>query len=253
MNNNYGDIISRMLNKKYTESELNVILPKLSMICNKFNIVGTEVIDMIELLINFKKMNRLELVNEESLDFINYVFTFQKMIGMPFLRYHEIMKHILTPHQLNKCDDEKQVYLYQIKIEFLMAALEGIVAAGNNFRLFLSLGKYNDELYNLSLLMHKCGNKLRDNNVVDRLTVSSLTHMFGVFYFNQEKYNKDSQILEEIVDSMIDNPSQFKSYCENAGVVAVPQTDADWELTYLGIIDILDSAYKKKNEEKREK
>lgn len=251
--NIYSDIISRLFDKKYSTKEISSILPKIKLFCDKFNIDGEELRQTIDLLIEIKRMNRLEMVNSESLNFIEYLYNFQLMNGMPILTYYEITKHILIPYNLNKCDDESRVYSYQAKIELLMSILEGIVASGNNFEMFLTLSKYNKELYDIALLQGKIGFKLENNRMLDPLTISTVSHLFGVFYINQDKYKKDSSILEDIVDNIISNPEKFKEYCEQVGIVTNPRIKEDLNLIYLGINELLDASFEKKKEDKREK
>ena len=252
--NDFADILRRICDNNYSLDDINKILPKLTIICKNCDVYGEELIKIIELLIELDKECRLEMVNKESLDIVNSIYKLSSIFGNMFkITYYEIIKHLLVPYNLNKCEYEMIVYLYQSRFELLMGIIGKLLRKGPYYQFFSLISKYNKELYDLILTQQKCDEILREKEEIDLLIASTLSHMFGVFYFNQDKYENDYQMIEQLAINIINNPDEFNAYCEDEGITMIPSNDKELEKIYAGVNKLLDSAYVKKKEEKRER
>ena len=248
----FANILLKLSGKEYSIQDVERILPKLQIVTEILDVSGNEILDIMDLLIDLNNHNLLDCINKESLSFIEFIHNIQLLTGATSLNNFDIMKHVFTPYNLNICNEDDEVYTYQSKFELLITILVGLVSNPITLRAFAFLNKYNKELYDLVLLQKKCMMLLKKNDLEDNIYETTIIHMCGVFYFCQDKYGKDYRLIEDITKDIIERPDSFQAYCDYTGISNKVMFLGELKQVYSGIIKLLDSAYLRKKEEKRE-
>ena len=230
--------------KEYHARDINSIIPKLSFVVYNLAVSGKEIIKIVDILIELKKLNRLVTINDETMDLVNYIYYEQVITAHEnILSFDDIMRFILLPSQKNIEKRINEGYEYQTKLEFFIALLGTFFDTDHGTKRIEVLYKYNKELCNLILARENCNDLVE---IEDTLIVSTIIRLCGLFYFNLEKYEYNYQLLIDTVAEIIDNYQDFIYYCEKEGIKDMPDTEEDFDTIYIGLVKLLDNKNEKK-------
>ena len=138
-------IYNTISDKTIDKETFFVILPKLHIILTNFNLDYIEIIDLIDTLLIFKENNLLKLINEESIKLLVKI-TDSKDILEKSLYFPLVLKHLLLPVELNKCEEEYEIMLFLSEFEMILELINKKLSQQE----LDTLKKYNTDLYDLS-------------------------------------------------------------------------------------------------------
>ena len=246
-------IIKNMYNEitglDLTYEDFVAIYPKLKMI-NNIGVADNENAQMIYFLLDFKKNNLLDRLNLESINLASSIYLTQKMIpgALAGNTFSIILRHLLYPYKLNKCDEHSDVYSHMFSFELFFSLVCGI---HKNLSLLFPVYKYNSELNEMVLRFNKLEGKYGDVLRRNPSLPGAIIHIFSIFYFNQDIYDNDYELLNQIVNNICEDEIAFMKYCEEEDIEILATTKEKIDGAFKGLINMIDIAYTKKREEKR--
>ena len=172
-------IYNHFSDNKITKEELNDILPKIYMILSRRLLDNIELVKIIDVLKEFRELNMLDKITFESIDLImnptkNKDNFLEGTVYLPI-----ILKHILLPFNLNRCNDKKELLLFLSEFEI---ALEMINKFYKKKELEI-LEKYNKELKDV-VEVYKEANRIYKNNLGNEIILGTmLGHITTMLYF----------------------------------------------------------------------
>lgn len=208
------NIYNNVSEKKLSYQEFITIFPKFVLITNNISLDIIEMIDLTDTLIEFEKYHQLAKINEETVLLIKKI-TENKFYNLEgSLYFSKLLKHLLMPFNLNKCDKDYETFLHISTFETLLELIIGIFNDSD----YSLLQTYNCEL-NEIVLQYKKNIYLYKKKINNEIMLSTiLSHLYSIFYFNQIKYNSDYCILDLVVNNSINNYQQFVNYCYYEGI-----------------------------------
>ena len=219
-------LVLKLLGNKYSEKEIKSVLKKIEILCDGARIESEDLIKAIDVLFEMKKKKMLEKVNEESIELIDAIYHMSYLVfNKNVIDFDVVMRDILMPRKLLKCEKEEEVYEFQESFNGLLFSLVTMAMQSHMFlHSFIYLSEYNNDLYNIVLSEAKCvSNSIIEGKKELVPVVNEINRLYGILYFNLEIYDNDIKMVEEL-----------------KGV-------------YNGSIKLLDASYAKRIEDKREK
>lgn len=225
--------------KKLDIEKFRIISSKIQLIIKYFSFEKIEMIGLIDVLVFFQEKNQLERINRETLSFI-------KKLTDSSLYSPIIIKHILLPSYINKCENEEQE-LYHI------STFETVLEMMNKFckmEDYNVLNKYNDRLCEL-LLHYKKAMDLYTKNIQKEVKLSTiLSHIFSIFYFNEDEYHNDYIKLTTLYENSINNYQDIVDYCSYEGIsnnfTSVFLTEEELQKEYIACKKMIDYIFNNK-------
>lgn len=238
------DFIWKMCNQNFSTTELEEVLPKAIFISKRTGAKGESLIKIVSLLVKLKKKGKLEVVNQETIEIVDLIFKNQPLLKMGIsVDYCDIIEQLLIPYKLRDKLKGDDVIVNRRKFELLFANMAVIMKNQAYFNKIMLLYSYNKEIFDLLLTIFKCKDILKEKEIEDPTTISTIFHIYGYFYDEQKKYNNDLSILEKLVTNISDSPNKFTEYCNNEKIRAASFSIAQERETYEGIEKLLDSLY----------
>ena len=217
MNKSLLEIYNSMSDNKLNYEILNIILPKLKMIKQYDTLDDVELVCLIDALIDFHKKKQLDKINKETLELFKKM-TKDELFDLERTLYFSInLRHLLIPYNINKCDSEIDVLMHISKFESLL----DMIVISFDMNDYNMLSKYNYELSEIALLYKKVMDLYNEKIRKDKEEIVlylNLSHMFAIFYFDQDEYNKDYAKFEEGMINTINNYQDFINYCYEEGI-----------------------------------
>ncbi len=245
----FKKVIEELIDRKIEYDEFMAIYPKLLLIDNYLDLTGSEVVDLIDMLLLFKEKNYLDLINSETIELVNMIYDSQRMVSSYMvLDKPRIFKDLLLPYNINKCKEVSELYEHMKGFELLFVFLRAILLF--NPMMFNKIRKYNSELYELIYNYEKNVDKVRETN--DQLISVSSIHLYSLFYFKQNDYGNDYSLLDETINIITEKSDYFLEYCEEEGISIGLNTIYSFFPTFTGLAKLLDEIYKEKKVKKRE-
>ena len=203
------ELYNLISNTNINFNEEKEIIEKLKLILSKVDLDNIEIIELIDTLLCFKKLNLLENINEKTIDLIIKINknTIVNLEGT--LYFSIILKHFLLPHNENKCDNEYNINIFLSEFEIIIRLIDEILDKES----FKVLIKYNLYLGKLVLEYKKMKKLLKNKNYNVVIIKTMFSHMLALFYFNQEKYDSNYDLINQIIESIIYNYQEFINYC----------------------------------------
>ena len=241
------DLIWKMCKADCSTPELEEVLPKAIFICKRLDVRGESIINIIKTLIKLKKIKLLEEVNEETIEIIELIYNNQPFREIKqVVDYSDIMRLLLIPRQLNEKGNEDSVFENRVMLELTTDSLRKIMDNPTNFKKIMALYSYNKDLFDLVFIMSKSYKQFEEKNIYNPNVLTTIKHLFGVFYDKQEKYNKDYSLIDELINNISSSPNAFIEYCKNERIKAIPLTLLELKQTSVGIEKLLDEAFEYK-------
>lgn len=247
-------IYDGVYNKELKYEDFMIIFPKLKIINHHHFIDGLDTIQLIDELLKFKNNNMLERITEETVDLIEGIYSFQLYsngIKVPVLNKLELLKYLILPYNMNKCeiDIDYFLYLHMVKFEILFSTVEEYLTVFGAKHLE-TLRRYNIDLYNIVLYINKYSEKIIKNIKERELVCTSIIRLFSIFYFKQDEYNNDYGFIDGIINNIIENEDYFVDYCDKEGIKTLYLTNDEANSIYRGLIKLLDEGYIEKKKRK---
>ena len=111
------DIYNEISDEKLDEQELLSILPKLYLILNKITLDNVEIVQVIDVLKEFKNLNKLDSINPETIDLIIKIAIIDDFALEGTLYFSLILKYTLLPFN-------KSIYQENYDSLFLISEFE---------------------------------------------------------------------------------------------------------------------------------
>ena len=245
--NNFINIYNRISEKELPPQEFISIFPKFSLILNNFSLDIVEMIELTDILLEFKNNYQLDKINNETVDLIKKI-TKSKLYNLGgYLSISILIKHMLLSFDINKCEREYDTILHISSFETLLELIT-IIFQNKDYKL---LQKYNNELSELSL-QYKKNIDLYKTKIKGEIVLSTImSHLYSIFYFNQLEYNKEYSTLDLIVNNLINNYQQVVNYCYNESILnnfsKIALTPSEIKKEYSASKKMLDYTFDKLN------
>ena len=249
-------LVLKLLGNKYSENEIKSVLKKIEILCDGARIESEDLVKAIDVLFEMKKKKMLEKVNEESIELIDAIYHMSYLVfNKNVIDFDVVMRDILMPRKLLKCEKEEEVYEFQESFNGLLFSLVTMAMQSHMFlHSFIYLSEYNNDLYNIVLSEAKCvSNSIIEGKKELVPVVNEINRLYGILYFNLERYDNDIKMVEELGNKLIDNPDVYQQYCESENMSYKPMYYEELKGVYNGSIKLLDASYAKRIEDKREK
>lgn len=205
---------------KITQEELLIILPKIELITGKLDFDEKSIIELIDTLIQFKKLNILETINEETISLLS------KSLGndqglfsedIPYLCKR--LKHILIPSHLNHCDDENNMVPFLIEFDMMINTM--IVNFNQND--YIILNKYNSDLCEVLIRYKKILEKYNDGFdetlISDTIIINtSISRLITMLYFGLKMYDYNFDLVYKVFDKIMNNYDDYLLNCYAYGI-----------------------------------
>ena len=203
------DIYNEISDEKLDEQELLSILPKLYLILNKITLDNVEIVQVIDVLKEFKNLNKLDSINPETIDLIIKIAIIDDFALEGTLYFSLILKYTLLPFN-------KSIYQENYDSLFLISEFElylELISKTITKKDLMIMDKYNHDLKEI-IIHYKESERIYKKYVVnDILLDMMLSHFATMLYFNLEDFNYDYDILIDILYQIIDNYQGFIDYC----------------------------------------
>ena len=249
-------LVTNLLDNKYSKEEIKNMLPKIELLCDKAALSGKDLNDAIHMLFEFKENNILSSINEESIELIDYIHKVSRFfLKGDFLKFDITMKNILMPQQYLKCKTEEEAYQVQEEFNSLLYVLVSMsMQTSTFFRIIFELGKFNRDLFEIIGSENRClADVAKKGRKEDIPVLNAVNRLYGILYFNLEKYRRDYKMVEELGKTILNNPDIYKDYCVTENMSYTPIFYEQLRNVYSGSIKLLDSANEKAILEKRGK
>lgn len=194
---------------KLDDVTLELILPKIEIIKSKIDLDDVDLVNLVDVLLEFNQLGMMDKINDESLSLLCKIININDSIIDETIYVPILLKHLLIPYNLNKCQNEYDLSPFMAEFENMLESINKVFS----FDDYKVLNKYNSELSNLMISYKKC-HEIYENGVNQELILSTiLSHIMGLFYFKMDDYNQKYELLEEITASLVDNYQGFIDYC----------------------------------------
>ena len=208
------NIYSNISEKKITQQEFIDIFPKFALIINYFSLDVIEMIELVDTLVEFKNCHQIAKINEKTVILLKKT-TNNKFYNLEKTLYiSRLLKHLLLPFNINKCKEEYDTFLHISTFETLLDLIVNVF----NKEDYNLLQTYNYELSEISL-QYKKNRELYKKKINDEIILYTLmSHIYAIYYFNQEQYGNDYSNLNLLINNTIDNYQQLINYCYAEGI-----------------------------------
>ena len=244
--NKYNEISEKKL--KYPE--YLIVFSKLKLILEEeVELDDIELIELIDVILEFNKYHQSNRINKETIGLIKRITKNDLFNLEGTLYFAASLKHLLLPYNFNKCTQEYNMLLHISQLEVLL----GMIVFLDEKSDYELIQKYNYELSEVFLQYSKAMNIYSKKGLKEIVLSTIILHLCSIFYFSQDEYNQNYEIIATIVKNSIDNYEEFINYCYNEGVYnnfkQIVVKEKDLQNEYRMCKQILDYVYQK--EEKR--
>lgn len=209
------EIYYRVSRKKIDVDDLVSVLPKVQLMLTKIKLDNVEIVNLIDVLVDIKKVNMLDKVTSESLDLIvNSVCEdngrIDRSIYLPLM-----VRHILLPYNVNRCDNKNELLLFLSQYEMVVELIIKFFKEKD----YIILEKYNPELADV---IDAYRNTMRLYKTIigkEYVLCNIIAHMSTMLYFKLDEYNFDYGLVEETASRLMDNYDEFIDYCQKEDIL----------------------------------
>lgn len=208
------DLYNKISEEKINQDELSIILPKLYLIMNKIEMDEVEIIMVIDTLREINNLNQIEKITPEIIDLIIKITKNDKINLEGTLYFSIILKHVILPYSLNKCNQDYNLMMYLSEFELLIELINKML----NKKDLIILDKYNHELTEIIKKYKEVMAIYKKYVINDVILNTMISHFSSMLYFNLDDYDKKYDLLMEIVINIINNYQPFIDYCCSYGI-----------------------------------
>ena len=242
---------NKISNKPLNNDDFLIIFPKIILILNKINIDEVGMVELIDVLLEFKELNKIDQITEESIKIVIKAIKNTKVNLEGVLYFPLILKHMLLPYQLDKCDEEYNLLLFLSEFDILVESISKVFEKKD----FEVLFKYNQELVK-TIIEYKKAQKIYKECPYNQYILSTMiSHLVTTFYFNQGNYDNKYDLIVTITKNIVDGYQGFINYCYNEGIyenfTKIYLEEDKIQKEYIVSQNMLDYAYEIEKEEKR--
>ena len=212
---NILEIYKKNFEKEVDSHKVKNILPKIYLITKNYSMDEIDLLNIVDTLIEFNDNNMLDKINEETIKLLKTI-TASNDIKEDVPYFSLLLKHLLLPFYLNKCDSSYNLSVFLNQFDCL-TDLMSINLDDNELEI---VKKYNLELYelvkNYKLVINDYENSdlYKYSSLNDKLVINTtLSHLKTMLYFNLSMFEYKYELVKKVFNNIISNYVDYLYEC----------------------------------------
>ena len=208
------NIYNLVSDEEISDSELDIILPKLYLILNNVKLDEVEIISVIDELRKINNIGLLDKIDEEIIKIIYKISKNDYLNLQETLYFSELIKDVIIPYNLNICENDYKLMMFLSEFEiYLELAKEAL-----NDNDLIVLDKFNHELTEIIRKYKEVSRLYKENECKDIMLGFIISHLASILYFNLDEFDHDYNLILEVFEKIIENHQEFVNYCYDEGI-----------------------------------
>ena len=187
--------------------KLKKVLPTLNFLNKNVNFDEIELLNTIDVLFDFCDNSLLNKINNETITLLIKILGTNNLKNK-ILYFPILLKHLLFPYNLNKCNNEFDIIVFLSQFDFFT----DLMCINLNKKNLELVKKYNVELYelikNYKIIIKEYENSqlYKKISLNDKLVINAtLSHLKTILYFNLSLFDYKYELMYKVFNNIITN------------------------------------------------